>query len=86
MVSWLSLESSVCTSVSLRCLSVEKGLLSKESKFGSPAPGTMKLLMPCECPDTLWFEQKKTSIKRLLYETWQVEGVYRMEYLIAVGY
>jgi hypothetical protein len=48
MVSWLSFASSVCTSVSLRCRSVEKGFASKESKFGSPAPGTMNVLMPCE--------------------------------------
>jgi hypothetical protein len=46
MVSCGSLVSSDCTSVSLRCRSVEKGFCSKESKFGSPAPGTMNVLIP----------------------------------------
>jgi hypothetical protein len=50
MVSWGSLVSSDCTSVSLRCRSVEKGFCSKESKFGSPAPGTMNVLIPWEWP------------------------------------
>jgi hypothetical protein len=68
MVSWLSLDSSVCTSVSRRCRSVEKGLASKESKFGSPAPGTMNVLMPCEWPGG-WWQQEYVSHKQY------VEGI-----------
>ena len=48
IVSAGSFSSSLCTKASLFCFFVSKGLFSNESKYGTPAPGTITLLNPLE--------------------------------------
>ena len=75
MVSWLSLCNRPWISASLRCLTDMKGFASNESKFASPAPGTISVEIPW-----LWPTPRMSSSGRnrtLLTRIWDNSALVR---------